>query len=81
MELTRLAAKQKRCRDIERYALTDITDPQLRSRVTETLATYRRALAQCWHKQAISAEDSTQIDSIERDLETLSSQARLRTAY
>jgi hypothetical protein len=81
MELTRLAAKQKRCRDIERYAQTDITDATLKSNVMKALASYRLALAHCWQKQLVSPEDSSQLDAIERDLESLFNQARLRTAY
>lgn len=81
MELTRLAAKQKRCRDIERYAQTDITDSALKSNMIKTLASYRLALAHCWQKQTVSPEDSAQLDSIERHLDALYNQARLRTAY
>ena len=80
MDLSRLASKQKRYRDLGLFALAEVTDPTIRQELQTTLIKYRDALAQCWAKQYVSSEDVTAIDSIERDLDSLSSTARLRTA-
>jgi hypothetical protein len=80
MELSRLASKQKRYRDILLFTEEELTDPQLKPKLLTTLAAYRLALADCWKKQAVTADDVTAIDSVERDLESLYNHARLRTA-
>jgi hypothetical protein len=77
MELQRLAAKQKRYHDIKIFAEHDVKEPLVRTHLLETLQNYKRALAQCWNKQAISAEDALLINSLERTLESLHNEARL----
>lgn len=80
MELPRLAAKQKRYRDILRYAEQELSDPNLKPALLKTLAAYRLALADCWKKQGADSTLTNQLDSIERELEALHNQAHLRTA-
>lgn len=77
MELQRLAAKQKRYQDIKTFAEHEVRDPLVRARLLETLQSYKRALAACWSKQTISAEDALMVDSIERALENFHNEARL----
>jgi|GEM_PF-1256061 len=78
MELQRLAAKQKRYQDIKNFAQHEVQDTLLRSELDKTLQSYKRALADCWSKQTVSAEDALHIDSIERTLDNLHNEARLR---
>ena len=80
MELPRLAAKQKRYKDILEFTTNEVQDPALRTALLNTLAQYRLALAECWKRGTVSGEDSTRIDSTERELENLHNDARLRTA-
>jgi hypothetical protein len=78
MELQRLAAKQKRYHDIKNFAQHEVQDALLRSELDKTLQSYKRALADCWSKQTVNAEDVLRIDSIERTLDNLHNEARLR---
>ena len=80
MELSRLASKQKRYRDILLFTEKELTDLHLKPKLLSTLASYRLALAECWKKQAVDADDAARIDSVERDLDSLYNQAHLRTA-
>lgn len=79
MELPRLAAKQKRYKDILEFAHNEVQDTSVKPNLLKALANYRTALAKCWDAQKISPEDALAIDSIERELDTLHNQARLRS--
>ena len=80
MELSRLAAKQKRYRDISLLAVNAVQEPNLKAKLRDTLSSYSSALANCWKRQAITPEDIVRLDSLERELETLSGEIRLRVA-
>jgi len=80
MELPRLAAKQKRYKDILEYTSNEVQDPTVKAALLKTLAQYRLALAEFWKHGAVSGEDAARIDSTERELEKLHNDARLRTA-
>jgi hypothetical protein len=80
MDLPRLAAKQKRYKDILHFTEHEVSDPVVKPKLLRTLATYRAALAQCWSKQAVTDQDLTTLGSIERDLAELHNDARLRTS-
>jgi len=80
MELPRLASKQKRYRDILTFTRTEVKDPRLQHELLETLASYRQTLAQCWSKEQITDQDLSMIASLERTLEAMHNEARLRTA-
>jgi len=79
MELPRLAAKQKRYRDVLRYAGTECIDPTTKSQILTTLTTYKSALAACWRSQGGSPEEEQRVATIEREIDALFSSARLRT--
>jgi hypothetical protein len=80
MELPRLAAKQKRYKDILHFTENEVTDTRIKPQLLQALASYRLALASCWTKQAITDEDLKALRSLERDLEELHNDARLRTS-
>jgi hypothetical protein len=80
MELTRLAAKQKRHKDLSLFAEQEVRELRLRKAFGELLGRYQDAIAHCWRAQALRPEDLTGLDSIERDLDALCNEARLRTA-
>lgn len=78
MNLTRLAAKQKRYLDIRRFAETETQDPAIKLRLQKTLDLYRNAMAQAWmEKDSPRPETEKGLESIERDLDTLHNEARL----
>jgi hypothetical protein len=77
MDLARLAAKQKRWKDISDFAAHDVTDPTVRKALVDTLSRYHSALAECWKKQASTPEDEVRLASLERDLDRLHNEARL----
>lgn len=80
MDLPRLAAKQKRYKDILEFANSEVGDAALKPTLLHTLAQYRLALAECWKRGTVTPEEASRIDSIERELEKLHNDARLRTA-
>jgi len=80
MELPRLAAKQKRYKDILEFTNNEVLDLALKPSLLERLSQYRLALADCWKRGEVTGEDSMRLDSIERELEKLHNDARLRTA-
>jgi len=79
MELPRLAAKQKRYVDILNFAEHEVKDPQVKPNLLKVLGSYKQALAKCWSAQAVTPENQLEIETIERELETLHNQARLRS--
>ncbi len=79
MELPRLAAKQKRYKDVLRYANTEHVDATTKSTILETLKSYQAALAACWRSQGGTPEEDQRVASIEREIDALFSSARLRT--
>lgn len=79
MELPRLAAKQKRYMDVLRYTTTEHVDAITKPKLLSTLKNYQSALASCWRSQGGTAEEEAKLASIERDLDTLFNDARLRT--
>lgn len=79
MELPRLAAKQKRYMDVLRYTNTEPVDALTKPKLLGTLKNYQAALASCWKSQGGTPEDEARVASIERDLDTLFNDARLRT--
>ena len=79
MELPRLAAKQKRYLDILHFTQNEVGDPTVKPYLLKTLRDYKLALAKCWNDGKVSPEDQAQIDSLERELERLHGQARLRS--
>lgn len=79
MELPRLAAKQKRYVDVLRYLRDEPVDSTTKQNLLRTLEQYKTALATCWKNQGSVAEDDARLAAIERQLDGLFSDARLRT--
>lgn len=79
MELPRLAAKQKRYMDILHFAQSEVQDQSVKPNLLRVLGEYKSALAKCWGEGAISPESISAIETLERELEALHNQARLRS--
>jgi hypothetical protein len=78
MDLTRLAAKQKRYIDIQHFTANQAPTPEIKLQLQRALALYRAALAKSWlEKDAPNAETEAQLTNLERQLDTLHNQARL----
>ncbi len=78
MDFKRLAAKQKRHNDWLRFSDEELQDLTLKPAILGRLCDYKKALASCWSKGAATPDDELLISSIERDLEQLNNEARLR---
>jgi hypothetical protein len=78
MDLKRLAAKQKRYNDWLRFTNEELQDLTLKPTIMGRLSDYKKALAACWSKGAATPDDESLISSLERDLEQLNNEARLR---
>ncbi len=78
MDLTRLAAKQKRYIDIQQFAINEAATPEVKLQLQKALSAYRTALAKSWlEKEAPNAETERQLVDLERELDALHNQARL----
>jgi hypothetical protein len=80
MELPRLAAKQKRYMDVLRYATTERIDPITKPKLLTALKEYQSALTACWRSQGGSPSEELRVASLERDLDNLFNDARLRSS-
>jgi hypothetical protein len=80
MELPRIAAKQKRYRDLLQYVQTQEVDPETKPNLLKALQNYKTTLASCWHDPASAATADTKLATLERELESLFNTARLRSA-
>jgi hypothetical protein len=79
MELPRLAAKQKRYTDVLRYLRDEPVDSTTKQNLLRVLDQYKKALATCWKNQGNAPEDDSRLMAIERQLDALFGDARLRT--
>ena len=77
MDAKRLAAKQKRYQDWSKFFAQELKDVTLQPEVKAHLSDYRQLLAEVW-KSGATDSLATQIDSVERDLERLNHEARVR---
>lgn len=77
MKLTDLAAKQKRLLNWAAFAETETSDAGLAQRTLSKVSLLRNALANCWERQQITAEDEIRIESLERELTSLNELARM----
>ena len=78
MELSLLAAKQKRVKDWAAFvAQGGVQDAHLKSEVVSTLDQFKKLLAKCWEAKKIDAADEAQIKDFERRLEQLNESSRM----
>lgn len=77
MELSSLAAKQKRIKDLSALLL-EVQKPTVRAHFEQVLSEFKSVLAECWRAGEITAVDEHRILDLERQLEALGEEARLR---
>ena len=73
MDKSRLAAKQKKAQEWERFLAADIDAPQLKSTLKQSLAQFRLLLAAEWEGRDVTQE----LEDIEQKLENLNEEIRL----
>ncbi len=77
MDLSKLAAKQKRLQSWSRFVENEVSDLHLKRNSLALLERYRQALTKVWDVEAVSPDDIRDIDDLERQLEELNERARL----
>lgn len=73
-----LAAKQKRLKTWREYAENETQDQAIKSRTLTLLGTFSDELNNIWESKKLSPEERFKLESLERDLEQLNEEARLR---
>ena len=76
MDLSRLAARQKRLKDWTAF-LDQVHREELRVEILDTLKLYRNQLAKCWEQETVPQEDYKHLFDLERELERLNEKARV----
>ena len=76
--LARLAAKQKRLKDWRAFAASEIQDAGVLRKTEEMLKQYSTVLAEAWESRELTAEGEARIANLERQLEQLNEEARMR---
>ena len=77
MDLSRIAAKQKRLKTWTDFAHSDVQCEALKLKILDSLKDYRNLLAKCWENSAVSDIDMTKLEGLERELSDLNEQARM----
>ncbi len=76
--MKQLAEKQKRLKDWKYWLEHETEDPAIKVQTSQTLQNYSELLFNCWEKGQISIDDSRKLEDLERRLEQLNEEARLR---
>lgn len=79
MNLDRLAACQKRILAWQDFLETHEISNSVRLKTLDTIKEYRNLLVRCWEQNRITDEDVNHLNDLERRLEGLNEDARLRT--
>lgn len=77
MELSSLAAKQKRVKDWREGLSFMVQDESLRKKTKEQIQRLEAVLLRCWESQAITEKDALEIADLERQLERANELARV----
>lgn len=77
MDLSRLAAMQKRRDAWAAFADRELLSIDVKSAIKERLARYQAKIVSCWERSTISEQDQHEIANLERELIQLNEEARL----
>lgn len=81
MEISRLASKNKRIQDWRRFLSEETSvSARVRAETESLLSELAEVLSGCWAAKKVSDEDEQQISDLERKLEELNDQGRLKTS-
>lgn len=77
MDLSSLAAKQKRIQSWREFlSITDVA-PELREKISNALELLGKVLVDCWKSGSVSPDATAQMAHLERELEILNERVRL----
>lgn len=77
MDISQLAAKQKRILEWRDFLETSSLSPKLAEQISSTLEVYAKILVDCWKKGGVSTDAAAQLAHTERELEMLNESVRL----
>lgn len=78
MDLTRLAAKQKRLQSWLAFVEEGgVQGAALKRSTLDALSRYKTLLARCWESKEINTENAERLSDLERELESLNESARM----
>lgn len=81
MEISRLASKNKRIQDWRRFLSEETSiNARVRAETEALLLELAEVLSVCWAAKSVSDKDEQQISDLERKLEELNDQGRLKTS-
>lgn len=78
MELSDLASKQKRVQHWTAFVGSEVMPEELKARFIEALKCYKNLLAKVWQQSSISDDDVRHFEDLERRLQELDWNVRLR---
>ena len=77
MDLSWLAAKQKRIQEWELALASDAASPHVKARLLSLLSEFRTFLAKVWEAGGANEQDKIRLTSLERELEEAHEDIRL----
>lgn len=77
MDISQLAAKQKRILEWRDFLEVSNIPQNLKDRISNTLEVYAKILIDCWKKGSCSPEYVAQLANVERELEMMNDSVRL----
>lgn len=77
MDMTRIAAQQKRLRYWNEVLKKGIQDEALKLRFVDTVKLFRNLLARAWERGELLEEDITRLNDLTRQIEQLEEESRL----
>ncbi len=78
MELSALARYQKRIIDWSTFLEAGVPDAALKNQIVSRLSELKKLVAQCWSEGSVSTQAQASLCDLERQLEALNEEARLR---
>lgn len=78
MDLSLLAAKQKRAQDWAAFITNEVQSESVRARMSSALDQYRATLVRCWKNERVELSDQKALTDLERKLEELCEEGRMR---
>ena len=79
-DLSWLSAKQKRLITWENFVEHEIQDEDMKEQTGKLIGAFSAALLKIWENNAYSDQDKMNLEDLERKLEQLNEESRLRTA-
>jgi hypothetical protein len=79
-DLSWLTAKQKRLITWEKFLQEELQNPEIKFKTESLIESFSKVLLKIWENNAYSETDKQEIEDLERKLEQLNEESRLRTS-